>query len=421
MSEKAKQTLWTRLEKNGELDFDQTVTDLVNDFEVQRSTAANYVYKYCAWEERDGGKVIFDRADEYKHGSGDSAVTADDGEAESGIVVGDLDEPLPDPTGRDYHGLKIVEEGHPLVPEVREYLERKLDSDTLDYDLGDNIKDVEFVAKALDIDDFGLLLIGEPGTGKGHLVRKVFAETNRPLVRVNFGSRITKEKLVGGFVPRDNGDGLDEMLEKAKSMAEDEEDLAVADTLEILNVREKFTWKDGLLTKAVRNGWGFLGDELNAAPPEALMPLYGLLEDADARTLELTEKGEVIKPHPEFKFVSTMNPPHHAGTQELSDALMRRLIPVTLPYLPKKAEKKILRSRTPLDDNDAESLVDLAQDIRASYPNDIGTTCTPSELEKIGKLSEVMGVEGATRSTLLSMAHTQNDQDALKRRIDLTF
>lgn len=422
MSERAKQLLWKKLKEEGALDFDETVNELVDEFDVKRSSAANYVYQYCEWESTDNGKVITDRAEKYRHQSTfDTAIDDEDGEMSAEVVDTTFDDPIPERTGEEWNGLEVVEEGHPLVPDAREYIARKLDNDTLPFELGDNVTDREIVARSISYDDWGTLLIGEPGTGKGHLVKHVFNKANRPLIRLNFGTRITKEKLVGGFVPRGEANGdLEHTLEKAREMSGEEDDLTTGEALSVLGERNKFKWSDGLLTKAVRYGWGFLADELNAAPAETLMPLFGLLEDSDSRTLELTEKGEVIRPHPEFKFIATMNPPHHAGTKRLNDALMRRLIPITIPYLPNDREQTLLEKRTGLDGDTAEDLVDMADAIRKSYPNDVNTTCTFSELEQIARMGQdVMEIKAAAKMVLLSAAETESDRDALKRRMDM--
>lgn len=447
MSKKARRLIAHELNSKAPepLIFDELKEELEERFGVKWNTAQNYIYDYCQYEKRHGThggtRVVYDMVPEYQHlvddevGKGslekfeadtkDISVESDaDGnnsDEDESLNVADLEEPVPEKTGDTYQHLPVREEGHQMVPDVRSYLKRPMGGPDVSVNIDRSKSAIEVVAKSMDSDDYGTLMIGEPGTGKGHMVRKICSETNHPMVRVNFGSRITKEKLVGGYVPRANGDGLDAQIKKAEEMASDTDDLSVGEALETLNVREKFVWKDGLLTKAVRHGWVFLADELNAAPPETLMPLHGLLEDASNRSLELTEKGEVVDVHDSFKFVGTMNPPHHPGTKRLNDALMGRLIPIEIPYLEPGAEANLLQMRTNVSEPEAKDLVEMAQDLRSSYPNDIQTPCTPRELLKIAEMAEMMSLKSASRMVLKSMADTENEKDAIQKRIDMSF
>ena len=426
MSEKAKMAIARRIDERGSVEFDWLKQELMDEFDVKWNTAQNYIYEYADYEASgaDEPRMVLGMANEYKSAL---AMVGDDDESENKSQsddknepdVRDLDEPIPPAVNEEFNHLQVRQPGHPLVPEVRSYVRRPMGGQEVSVDIDPTVTAIEMVSKAMASDDYGTMLIGEPGTGKGHMVRKICSETNRPMVRVNFGSRITKEKLVGGYVPRANGDGLDEQLAKAEEMAQTHDDLSLGDALETLNIREKFVWKDGLLTKAVRHGWVFLADELNAAPAETLMPLHGLLEDSSNRSLELTEKGEVVDVHDEFTFVGTMNPPHHPGTKQLNDALMGRLIPIEIPYLAPDAEAGLVAKQTGLTNSESETLVELASNLRNSYPREISTPCTPRELFKIGEMADIMNLKAATRSVLLSMTDSETEADAIEKRISM--
>lgn len=418
MSDTAQTRIAEQLAENGEMEFEALQGDLENHCGVQWNTARNYIYKYAEYEERNGERLVSAMANDE-----DPETILDQQEVQE-MTPGDfgMDDPTPASTGTLYKSCEVREPGHPRVPSVREFIQRPMGGPDvqfeMDLDIDENSTLLDVYSQAKASADFGVLMIGPPGTGKGHTARKHASMTNEPLVRVNFGARITKEKLVGGFVPRENGDGLDEVLERAESMADDHDDLTTGEALETLGSREKFVWKDGLLTKAVRNGWDFLADELNAASAEALMPLHGLLEDADSRTLELLEKGEVVEVHEDFSFIGTMNPPHHAGTHRMNEALMGRLIPVPVPYLAEAAEAGLVADRTGLTRSEAEDLVDMAHGIRSTKNT---PPCSPRELFKIGEMAEIMPLESAVRMILLGLAEDSNQKDAVEKRIEMSF
>jgi len=417
MSQKAKQLIEARVAEDAPIDFDAMKEELQEEFGVKWNTAENYIFKYADYGDRGDGKKVFGMAD----GTASKAAAA--GSQQTNTVpspASDLTRTseVPPGTGKMFENLEVRQEGHPLVPEVGQFIKRPMGGNDVSVDFNEGTTLVGALTAAMAADDFGALMIGPPGTGKSYASKYVCSEINIPHSRVNFGSRITKEKLVGGFVPKGNGDALDDMMEKAEDLAEDNDDLRVGEALEVIGVRDKFEWQDGILTERVRYGGVFQADELNAAPPEALMALHGLLEDEENRTLELLEKGEVIKPHEDFMFVGTMNPPSFAGTQELNDALKGRLIPIEVPHLAPEAEKGLLADTTNLTRSQADDLVEMAIDIRTT---DNVPPCTLRELKQISEMKDAMGLEGATRMILLSQAESETQKDSIAKRIDMTF
>lgn len=134
-----------------------------------------------------------------------------------------------------------------------------------------------------------VLIMGETGCGKTHLVRHFAKEHNLPYVRINLNGGTTADELIGHWVPKAEGG---------------------------------FRWQDGVLTTFVRNGGIVALDEVNACPAEIIFCLHSLTDDE--RTLTLTSKdGEVVKAHPDFFLVATMNPDYE-GTRPLNAAFKDR-------------------------------------------------------------------------------------------------
>lgn len=307
--------------------------------------------------------------------------------------VYDIDLSIGEPTGEDLHGLSVLEDvGHPMVP--------KLDHSYYPREMRGNRTDVEVVARAIADPDYSVLLIGETGVGKDVLFKYVAQETNRPMVRINFGIGSTYEDLVGMFVPTSDG---------------------------------HFKWIDGVLTTAVREGWIFVADEVNAAPPEATMPLHGVTEEESARELTIEETNEVVKPHSEFKFAATMNPSKYAGTKELNRAFQNRFYSFEVPYLEKDAEVRLLLEKTNLGylaegEETAETLVDFSARVRHLQREEqsLDSPVSTRQLIQIANLivdengRTFMDAKSATKLVVEGFAGP-GDWDALQMVIDKVF
>lgn len=302
------------------------------------------------------------------------------------------------PTGEYYDGqsknthagkysLPVLEDvDHPLVPELDfSYIPRDIFGRT----------DLELAVKAIADPQHSLLLVGETGVGKDVLIKKIAQETNWPVQRVNFGSGTTYEQLVGMHIPTEDG---------------------------------HFTHRSGVLKTCVENEYWFVADELNAAPPEATMPLHGLTEERQARELIVQETGEVIKPGDRFRFIATMNPASYAGTNTINRAFKTRFTVLEIPFLEPKAEIGLLMERTAIDQHSdgkaiCQRLVKLANNIRQTSDT-VQTPVSTRELIKICNHimeddgTQFMSPQSATKVVLKGAAMTgdwNNIQSNIKR------
>ena len=168
-----------------------------------------------------------------------------------------------------------------LIPEDFVYIPRKLITGSTDIQ---EFHDAMSSGK-------NVMLKGPTGSGKTTLVRKYCAETQRPYKRISVNGATTAEDLVGHYI-----------LKHGES---------------------PFIY--GVLPMAMKYGWTLVIDEINSASADVLFVLNPVLDDE--RILIIPQKdGEVIKPHPDFRVVATINPAEagYAGTHEMNFALEDR-------------------------------------------------------------------------------------------------
>jgi MoxR-like ATPase len=320
---------------------------------------------------------------------------------------------------------ELEDVGHPLVPDQnQDYMMREING----------TQDLKLLSYVIDDPDFFAMLEGEAGVGKNMAVKTIASAANWPMVRVNFGVGTTYQNLVGRYAPVDKGDTEEEALERseavrktAQRMFEENESMTMDKAVELasrsLPQGSNFEWQDGLLTLAVKNGWMFIADEINAADEEAVMPLNGLTEDRDSRYLTIEEKSEVITPHPRFRMIATRNPLTYAGVSEMNAALESRSYVIEFDYHENKAIEDIIKKRTDIVENESEealqSLVSLAQDIRRQEQsgNEIMSKVSTRDLLKVGRLTDIMDIRNATKTVLMGIADP-TDKDSIRELVE---
>lgn len=147
-------------------------------------------------------------------------------------------------------------------------------------------------------DIYSMVFVGESGTGKSTAARVIPHRCGIPYISINFSVNIEESDLFGAMYPN-----------PYKKSADDPE----------------FTWQDGIITKAVRNGYCVILEELNFARPGVLGKLNSLLDEN--RQVDLSN-GEIVRAHPNFRIIATCNIAYE-GTNRFNKALINRFDDVT--------------------------------------------------------------------------------------------
>jgi midasin len=87
-----------------------------------------------------------------------------------------------------------------------------------------------------------------------------------------------------------------------------------------------FSFVEGSLVKAARNGGWVLLDEINLAAADTLESIADLLKDGGGGSISLSEKGDAerIQAHPDFRIFACMNPATDVGKRDLPPGLRSR-------------------------------------------------------------------------------------------------
>jgi len=246
-----------------------------------------------------------------------------------------------------------------------------------------------------------VLLTGEAGTGKTSMIEQLAARINQPVLRVNLNG----ETRIGDFLGRMN-------------------------VIATAGKGSETVWVDGILPLAMKKGMWLILDEIDMGEPNILSLLHPILEPGGRLVLK-ENKGEEVRPHPNFRIFGTANGigsqtnrgDTYAGVNQMNEAFIDRWHIITMPNLPAKVEVKVIRERYPhLAPKFAKRIVQFGQAIRKGLENETieMTFSTRRALQWASKIALYRNAQKAAEAVFLCKV-TPEDREVLERQIALHF
>lgn len=241
----------------------------------------------------------------------------------------------------------------------------------------------EAIVRALMYINLGypIMLYGPPGNGKTtiaeHLLRYISGGDN--YYRIEATEGMTEYHTIGGFHP-----------------------LSMSGNPEL---SKKFVYKDGIITRAIKEKKNLLIDEFNRAPTTAYSGLFMLLS---AGILPVEHREEVLRKPDNWVLIVTANLGDE-GTFKMSSALKRRFIPIFIGYINRFIEEKVIRSYAPnLDQAIVNAILDFAEETRRLWQEEkalpLGlSTDGVIKMARYCDLSIAEGLDGKTAFTDAAM------------------
>ena len=221
-------------------------------------------------------------------------------------------------------------------------------------------------------DVLSVLLSGPAATGKTMACKLIAQHIKAPIMAVINATENLDEFVLGKYIPQE----------------------------------DKIVFMESYVTKAIRYGGIVIFEEINFGRPQYLSFLNSLLDDNGFVRLD---NGEVIKRHPNFRFMATMNYGYY-GTKELNQALFNRFnLVIEMDSLSDESIKRMLLARAPHASDHITKIISVYHKLKANFESEeLDIVISPRNLENWAKLAKYEGYLKASEHTIVPIA--KNDK-----------
>ena len=210
------------------------------------------------------------------------------------------------------------------------------------------------------------LLKGPTGCGKSRFVRYMAARLGRPLFTVACHDDLSASDLLGRFLIKG----------------------------------EETVWRDGPLTRAVREGAICYLDEVVEARKDTTVVLHPLADDR--RELPLDKTGELLPAPAEFMLVVSYNPGYQNLFKNLKPSTRQRFVALSFDFPAADMEARIVEAESGLDAERTRRLVGLGRALRDLGGHDLEEVASTRLVVNAAKLmSAGLGAPAACRVALV--------------------
>jgi gas vesicle protein GvpN len=195
---------------------------------------------------------------------------------------------------------------------------------------------------------FAIHLRGPAGSGKTTLAMHLANCLDRPIMLIFGDDEFKSSDLIGSESGYTHKKLLDNYIHS------------------VLKVEDEFkqNWVDSKLTLACREGLTLVYDEFNRSRPEVNNVLLSALEEKILTFPPSSNQPEYLHVHPQFRAIFTSNPEEYCGVHATQDALLDRLVTISMPEPDEVTQTEILANKTGINRPDAHLIVQLVKAFR---------------------------------------------------------
>ena len=201
---------------------------------------------------------------------------------------------------------------------------------------------------------YSVHLRGPAGTGKTTLALHLADLLARPLMLIFGDDEFKTSDLIGNQAGYTRKRVVDNYIHSV---------VKVEDEL-------RQNWADSRLTLACREGFTLVYDEFNRSRPEVNNVLLSALEEKLLVLPPSNSRSEYVRVSPHFRAIFTSNPEEYCGVHATQDALLDRLVTISMPEPDELTQQEILVQKTDIDRASALLIVRLVKEFRLRTGNE---------------------------------------------------
>ncbi len=198
----------------------------------------------------------------------------------------------------------------------------------MNFDLFISTKNEESIFTSCFATQLPLLIKGPTGCGKSQLVEYMARKLNRPLIKVSCNEDTNAADLLGRF-----------LLKSGETV-----------------------WQDGPVTQALRTNSILYLDEIAEAREDVIVALHPLTDHR--REVHIDKINETLQAKKDFMVVASYNPGYQKGLKELKPSTKQRFVCLSMNYLNKEDESRLISELTQISKKICDQLADLGHKIR---------------------------------------------------------
>ncbi|MCP3026942.1 gas vesicle protein GvpN [Halobacillus sp. A5] len=189
---------------------------------------------------------------------------------------------------------------------------------------------------------------GPSGVGKTTLALHIAKQRRRPVLLINGNKDLSNEDLIGAYTGYRRKKLNDNFVRTVHKIEE--------------NVSEE--WVNGRLYEAVKEGYTVVYDEFTRSRPETNNLFLSILEEGILPLYGTKRTESYINVHPDFSVIFTSNPVEYAGVYQSQDALLDRMVTLSLETMDEQAEIAVVMNKTSISERKAEAIVSFVNRVR---------------------------------------------------------
>lgn len=226
-----------------------------------------------------------------------------------------------------------------------------------------------------------LHLSGPAGLGKTTLALMVAERIGRPVSFMTGNQWLEASDFIGREVGQSSRTIVDKYIQ----------------TVRRTDAEVRVDWKESILALSMQRGYTLIYDEFTRATPQANSVLLSVLEEGVLVTSDRAAKRSYLEAHPDFRIILTSNPHDYVGVNGAPDALLDRMVTLSLPWPSAATIAGIVAQRSGLDALTSQRIVALVEAVQ-------GTARSPAADGQNGRQDTGQGSPLRTSLTIARIA-----------------